>query len=274
MHDKGVKIKVLGIAGSPRKKGNTEYVLQFAIDEAKRVGEELRKFGIEVETEYFSMAGKEFLQCISGFKCARLEGRCSREGVYASDRVNEPDAFGELRDKWYDADVVLFACPVYHMRLPSNVSAFLDRLGCTGWWAQKERLQRHFKVYGTIVQGEHLWSGQRLATTDLIHHALLMGNIVVAGDSWENYAGACGWTENRLDVKALKELYEEKKTFDSISFFNAIKSQVRRAVQLGAIIKLGALQLLDYLKTDESFEFFVKRLTDQPQLPWLKKESR
>ncbi len=66
-----IKIKVLGISGSPRKKANTEFLLNQALEAAKSVNPK------NVETEAYSIAGKEYLPCISCFTCAKT-GECIR----------------------------------------------------------------------------------------------------------------------------------------------------------------------------------------------------
>ena len=49
-----MKVRVLGIAGSPRRKGNSEFLLEQALEAAKSAAPE------QVETEFYSMAGKKF----------------------------------------------------------------------------------------------------------------------------------------------------------------------------------------------------------------------
>jgi multimeric flavodoxin WrbA len=62
MSEKRLKVKLLAISGSPRAGGNTEWLLDQAIDEAKKVAIEWK---VEIEIDKYSTAGKFFLPCIS-----------------------------------------------------------------------------------------------------------------------------------------------------------------------------------------------------------------
>ncbi len=102
-------IKVLGICGSPRV-GNSKFLLEEALDSAKAVND-------NVEVEYYSIRGKKFSGCVMCQACAK-DGECIIK-----------DDFQELLEKWIEADVILYSVPVYHMGMPAQLKAFLDRLG-------------------------------------------------------------------------------------------------------------------------------------------------
>jgi multimeric flavodoxin WrbA len=250
MSGKRLKVKLLAISGSPRAGGNTEWLLDQAIDEVKKVAIE---WGVEIEIDKYSTAGKFFLPCISCFKCVEL-GYCKRG--------EEPgDDFNELRDKWLDADAVLFAVPVYHMTIPGNIRNFMDRLGNSLFSYYKGKVPKALKVYGAITQGIHIFSGQEHTITDIINHSLLMGNVYVSGDMWENYIGAAGWTENDplVTLDALKRYYDEGH-FDAQVAVKAARSQGRRVAELAILIKAGALQFLEQLQRDDMYVALIKRL--------------
>jgi multimeric flavodoxin WrbA len=237
-----VRIKILGIAGSPRRNGNTEFLLTKALEAAKAVDPG------NIETEFYSIAGKKYLPCISCFTCAKT-GYCI---------LGEKDDFFELRDKWIDADAIIIAVPVYHMGIPGQLKCFIDRLGNSVDQGYPAPL-KHLKVYGVITQGIHIFSGQEHAATDLINHALIMGNIVVSGDAPESYIGSCGWTENKVEKDALKKLYNRKR-LDAIFTVKASSNLGKRVAELALIIKLGALQYIDHLEKDPAYSLFVKRI--------------
>jgi multimeric flavodoxin WrbA len=238
----GIKIKVLGICGSPRKNANTEFLLNQALDAAKSVDREA------VETEVYSIAGKEYLPCISCFLCAKT-GECVR---------SKKDDFNELRDKWICADAVIMAVPVYHMSIPGQLKCFIDRLG-NSLWSYPGCAGKHLKVYGAIAQGVHIFSGQENTIKEIINHALVMGNIVIAGDPWESYLGGGGWTENKIEKDALKKLYEGK-SLDAVVAIKASRSLGKNVAQLALILKAGALLYIDQLKSDPSYTPFVERI--------------
>jgi multimeric flavodoxin WrbA len=248
-----MKIKLLALAGSPRAGGNTEWLLDQAVDEVRKVAEE---WNVQIEIDRYSTAEKFFLPCISCFKCVDL-GHCKRG--------EEPgDDFNELRDKWLEADAVLFAVPVYHLAIPGNVRNFMDRLGnslVAGYY--KLKAPKHLKVYGGLTQGIHIFAGQEHTLTGIINHALSMGNVYISGDMWENYIGAAGWTENDplSTLDALKRYFEEEHVDAQITA-RAARSQGRRVAQLAILIRAGALQFMDQLKKDDLYAAFVKRLQE------------
>jgi multimeric flavodoxin WrbA len=63
-----LKIKILGISGSPRH-GNSEFLLNQAIDEIKKLKT------IETETEIYSFVGKSFSPCRHCLACVKT-GEC------------------------------------------------------------------------------------------------------------------------------------------------------------------------------------------------------
>jgi multimeric flavodoxin WrbA len=197
-----------------------------------------------VETEAYSIAGKEYLPCISCFTCAKT-GECIR---------SKKDDFNELRDKWIDADAIIMAVPVYHMSIPGQLKCFMDRLGNYGGANGV-----HLKVYGAIAQGVHLFSGQEQAMTYIAIHALIMGNVVVSGDPWESYIGGAGWTENKVEKNALKTLYESK-SFDADVAVKSARTLGKRVAELALIIKAGALYYRDYLEKDPLFRPLIERI--------------
>jgi len=237
-----LRIKVLGISGSPRKNGNTEFLLSQALEAARLVDPEA------VETELYSIAGKKYLPCIACSTCAKT-GECIR---------SRDDDFNDLRDRWLEADAVIVAVPVYHMGIPGQLKCFFDRLG-NSLWSYRGSAGKHLKVYGAIAQGVHIFSGQENAIKEIINHALIMGNIVISGDPWESYIGGAGWTEKVSGKDALKSLYE-KKSFDAEAAVKSARSLGKRVAELALIIKAGAMHYLNRLEKDPMFKPFVKRI--------------
>jgi len=238
-----VSVKVLGISGSPRKGGNTEFLLAQALEAARDVDPK------KIETEIFSIAGKKYLPCISCFACAKLK-RCVR---------GEEDDFSELCEKWVDADAVIIAVPVYHMGIPGQLKCFLDRLG-NSVDRKYDVSPKWLKVYGVITQGAHIFSGQEHAAMNLINHALIMGNIVISGDAPEAYIGGCGWTRCDVGKDSLRTLYENKEN-DAIFAVKSSRSLGKRVAELTLIIKAGGLCFIEYLKNDPAYITFVGRIT-------------
>jgi multimeric flavodoxin WrbA len=230
-----LQLKVLGISGSPRK-GNSEYLLNQALEAAKEYSPN------RVKCEIYSFRGKKFEPCLACNYCVRNDGECIQK-----------DDFESLREKWFDADVIIYSLPVYHMSMPGQVKCFIDRLGNSCFGSHKVvlpngavTLSKQMKVIGTIAQGIHIFSGQEHTITDMINHTLLMQSIPVNGDMWEAYIGAGGWTGNREGRNAISELRNEG-DLSAEAAVNASRSLGLRCLETVDIIQNGLLSCRDQL---------------------------
>jgi multimeric flavodoxin WrbA len=237
-----MKIRVLGIAGSPRRKGNSEFLLEKALKAAKSAAPE------HVETESYSMAGKKIAGCISCLKCAELKGECVQK-----------DDFQYLRDRWHEADVVLYSIPVYHMCIPGQLRCFIDRLGNASYCYYDMAVPKVMKVIGAIAQGMHIFSGQENVMMQVINHALVMGCVPVAGDGPECYIGAGGWTSNDFEKDALKTQVAHEQ-LDATIAVSGTRSLAKRAVELSLMLKSGAEINRERLGKDPMYQAFFSRI--------------
>ncbi len=130
-----MKIKLLGICGSPRKNKSSRFLLDFALEAAKATAPDI------VETELYSISGKTFEHCDSCHQCETL-GHCRKTD----------DDFAELRDKWLAADAVIYSVPVYHMGIPSQFKAFIDRVGHSVQEGFNDRALRVMGFLTTILK--------------------------------------------------------------------------------------------------------------------------
>lgn len=235
------KIKLLGISASPRKSGNSRYLLERALEAAADGTPE------SVESELYSISGKDIGPCISCFRCAEL-GDCATE-----------DDFQELRDKWVAADAIIYSVPVYHIGIPGQLKCFIDRLGNSLYSYYGGQVSRNLKTVGTIVQGSHMFAGQEKVITTLIDHAVLLSCVPVAGDPWQSYLGAAGWTRNEMGKDSLRRLYEEGEP-DAEVTVAAAESLGKRLVQMALLLKAGGAACRDMLIEDGSYSAFLSRL--------------
>ena len=243
-----MEIKILGISGSPRK-GNSEFLLTKGLDYVSN----LNDFDVKIEKYLFK--GKEFKPCIGCGYCGKNEGKCVHN-----------DDFAELKNKWLQADVIIYSLPVYHMGIPGQVKCFIDRLGNSLFGTYKnlfgsgeDTLPRLMKVIGGIVQGAHIFSGQEHTLTDLINHALMMQSIPVTGDMWKSYIGAAGWTNNKIDRNAMEDDFK-KGNFDTRVAVEASEKLIKRAVEMAAIIKSGLKEHKKQLIKDSHYipNYYIK----------------
>ena len=99
---------ILGISGSPRKKGNTDIVLEKIISGA-------REYKIKAEIIY--LRDYVVTPCIGCEKC-RKDLTCSQ--FY--------DGMTLLYPKVEKADILVLGSPVYHYNITSMMKSFIDRL--------------------------------------------------------------------------------------------------------------------------------------------------
>lgn len=234
-------VRLLGICGSPRKTGNSRFLLDRAVAAAKETAPEA------VETELYSFAGKEIAPCISCFRCMDA-GDCTIE-----------DDFQELRNKWVAADAVIYSVPVYHMGIPGQLKCFIDRLGNSLLSFYGGVLSRNLKTVGVVVQGSHIFAGQEQVMTALLNHAVLMSCVPVAGDLWQSYLGAAGWTRDQSRKDSLRRLYDEGEADAEIAVI-AADGLGKRVVQMALVIKSGGLIHREMLEEDGSYTVFLSRL--------------
>ncbi|MGE5542210.1 MAG: flavodoxin family protein, partial [Bacillota bacterium] len=204
-----MEVRVLGVSASPRR-GNSLFFLKEALAGAG-------DFPWDVRYTEYDLAGKRLLPCTSCHHCRTHDGDC---GI--------SDDFAALRQSWVESDVIIYSVPVYHVGVPAQLKAFFDRLGnsLSGYYGVASG--RPLKVIGALVQGCHLFGGQELAASTIIHHAVLMGSVPVAGDRPESYIAGAAWTGGDMGRDSLERLCGEHDRDAEISL-RAAASVVRRS---------------------------------------------
>jgi len=110
-------MKVLGIAGSPRKEGNTEHYVKHALAQLGAKG---------LETELVTLNGKTIKPCEGCYGC-RTEFRCTQTG----------DDFHAIYEKMVEADGLIIGSPVHYSGPTPILMALLDRAGFSSRWSGK-----------------------------------------------------------------------------------------------------------------------------------------
>ena len=113
-------LKVLGILGSARIGGNTELLLQSAIEGTQHEG---------AEVEIVRLSSLNIKPCLN---C----GGCNENGICI-----QQDDMQMLFEKLLTYDLFLLASPIYFMGLSAWTKAFIDRCQCL--WIRKYRLNRY-----------------------------------------------------------------------------------------------------------------------------------
>jgi multimeric flavodoxin WrbA len=110
---------MLGLQGSPRKKGNTDFLLSTFLQAAETRGARTRAIHV---MERNILPCKEYLVC-------EKKGYCPIDDDMAS------EIYGLLRQ----AEVVVLASPIFFYNMTSQLKALVDR--CQTFWARKYRLK-------------------------------------------------------------------------------------------------------------------------------------
>lgn len=124
-------VRVLGISGSPHRRGNTEQLLDRFLEGAADAGGETEKIILST-LDYHSCRG-----------C----NACHKTGVC----IMEDDLIPILTKKVPEADIVALASPIYSMSVTAEMKAFIDRAHTI--WAQKFKLnlvhydKKHFSAH-------------------------------------------------------------------------------------------------------------------------------
>ncbi len=220
-------LKILGISASPRGKANSFFLLSRSLDGARRITP-------DAEIDIYTFAKKNFGGCIHCYGCRREghEGQCVIQ-----------DDFQELAPMWVAADAIIYSVPVYHMSIPGQLKCFIDRLGQSGITKlvpsdSRSGFVKPLKAMGIISQGMHIFSGQEHAITELVNHALIMGCLPIAGDLWEGYIGASGWTELLRDKNAIEKLHSEK-TISAEAAVASAETLGKNVAYLARVIQSG-----------------------------------
>jgi len=99
-------LKILGVSCSPRPAGNTQILLEEALDGARTEGAEI---------ELISLKGKEIKPCDA---C----GACHKTG-----KCHITDDMAEVYGKMAEADGIIFGTPVYFYGMPAQLKTLIDR---------------------------------------------------------------------------------------------------------------------------------------------------
>lgn len=170
-------VKILAISGSPRKKATLK-ALTIAADAAREEG---------AEVEVVSLASKKISLCIHCNKCIRDESDICT--LYDDDMT-------ELYQKFYDADGVLIASPVYEMNITAQLAAFFNRFRPTYLTLKDDPDYFMRKVGGAIAVGGTRNGGQE-HTIQAIHNFYATNGLTPVIGGLFTYGGASVWSKDQ-----------------------------------------------------------------------------
>jgi multimeric flavodoxin WrbA len=138
-------MKVLGIMGSPRRQGNTELLLEKAMEGAVEAGAEVEKVLV---------SKLKISPCLEIYAC-RKDGNCAIR-----------DDMQLLYKKLLEADHIIFASPIFFYGVTSQAKAIIDR--CQALWVRRhvlgmsnedKRVRRGVFISVGATRGKKLFDG-------------------------------------------------------------------------------------------------------------------
>jgi len=122
-------LNILAIVGSPRLKGNTNYLVDQALDEAEELG---------AKTEKIVLSQYIVNPCLGHDECASLESCLQKDDA------------DWILDRFSEADGVILATPVYWYNVSAQMKAFMDR----NYFPYKHNCKYKARAVGIIVVAE------------------------------------------------------------------------------------------------------------------------
>jgi len=212
---------VLGFQGSPRKKGNTNYLLSVLMEAAEALG---------AQTRIIEAAQKHIVPCLG---C----GFCEKKGICIT---KDDDMTLEIYPLLREAEVVVLATPIYFYNVPAQLKALIDRSQTL--WSRKYKLKltdpaRHYRRGFLLAQGatkgKNLFEGVELTAKyffDAVgaeyHGSLSYRHIEAVGDM-EKHSTVHTDVKNSVD-RLISPLLDRKKILFACRE-NACRSQMAAA---------------------------------------------
>lgn len=129
-------LQVLGLAGSPRRRGNTEVLLDAALEAAQHEGATTEKI---------------VLNNLKARPCQHCDG-CLHTGVCIIDDDIQP-----LHHKLMEADRIVLASPIFFMSVTAQAKIAIDR--CQALWVAKYVLKQRHPLSAGGSRRRGLWIG-------------------------------------------------------------------------------------------------------------------
>lgn len=171
-------MKVVAFNGSPRKDGNTQYMIE-------EVFEHLR--GNDVECERIDIAQDALRGCTACNAC-KSTGFCVLQ-----------DDLNLWFEKAMNADAIIIGSPVYFANVSAETKALIDRMGRLG------RVNHRFKrkPFAALVAQRRAGA---LPTFDSINHMAQANEMLIVGSSYWNLGFGLDKQEVETDVEGIKNL--------------------------------------------------------------------
>lgn len=185
--------RILGICGSPRRGGNTEFALKFALEKA----------GVLHETRMISVAELTVNPCTACGACAKT-GKCPQS-----------DDMGEVYEALRWCDGLIIASPVFMGMVSAQLKALMDR--CV---LLRPDYERPYELAGKVGAGIACgWfrNGGQEETLRNIHTFFLQMHMSVVNDGAPYcHSGAAIVANAREDALGLETVAATVRNLDSV----------------------------------------------------------
>jgi multimeric flavodoxin WrbA len=193
--------EILGICGSVRRRGNTEFMINLALEAAEQVE--------GVRTKLIKLRELKIEPCTACLRCSD-----QREGEYPCPYYKDGD------DMPYqailDADGMILATPVYFGTVSSLLKTYMDRTEPFFRRTRRQWLKAglRYKVGGALAVGHSRQGGQEYTIMTIHNYFLILEMIVVGAMSGAEIFpgpsfGAAGVQYPRDDSDRLAVEYDE-----------------------------------------------------------------
>lgn len=156
-------MKVVAFNGSPRKNGNTDFLLKQVLAPISEAG---------IETELVHIGNQAIRGCVACYQCTEKKNkRC----VFDNDIINE------CIQKMVEADGIILGSPTYFGDMTASLKALIDRAGFVAF-ANDRMFSRKVGAGVAAVR-----RGGATNVQDSINHLFLMSRMIVPGSTYWNF---------------------------------------------------------------------------------------
>ena len=141
--------KVIGIAGSPRRNGNSERALDSVLKGVEMAGNRIERIVV---------------RDINVSPCNSCGG-CHVNGMCVID-----DDMQKMYPKFIEADGIIVASPLYFMGVSAQLKAFIDRF--QSFWSRKYLLNQPIRDGGIVSRGYFIATAARSGNDELFIGAI------------------------------------------------------------------------------------------------------
>jgi multimeric flavodoxin WrbA len=181
---------VLAVNGSPRKKGNTELLLNAVLKPLADAG---------WETELFQIGGREIRGCAACGKCSESkDGKC----------IFTTDVFNTVMEKMIRADAIILGSPTYFADVTSEMKALIDRSGFTAMAGGRLFAG---KIGAAVVAVRR---GAAVHAFDTMNHLFLISQMLIPGSTYWNMGYGLNKGDVLRDAEALANMEHLGKAVD------------------------------------------------------------